>query len=296
MVEAKIKSVQCISPAGLHRMSYREWGDPDNPRVLLCVHGLTRVGADFDILARAICDEVRVICPDVAGRGRSDRLANPALYQVPQYVSDMVTLLARVLNPDVVQSVDWLGTSMGGLIGMGLAALPNTPIKRLVLNDVGPRLDKAAMSRIGEYLGKNMRFPNFDAAFASILQISLPFGAHTDAEWRKLVADVVVQEASGEWVRSYDPGLAIPFANVTEQSIEYGQAALWAAYDAIACPCLVLRGANSDLLSHETALEMTQRGPKAQLIELPDVGHAPMFVHDDQIAIIKQFFSIHQRK
>lgn len=294
MIEAKIKSVQCISPVGLHQMSYREWGDPDNPRVLVCVHGLTRVGADFDTLARHICDEVRVICPDVVGRGRSSWLANPAFYHVPQYVSDMVALLARVLHPDAVQTVDWLGTSMGGLIGMGLASLPNSPIKRMVLNDIGPKLDQIAMRRIGEYLGKHMRFPSFEVAETLIREISQPFGVHTDAEWRKLVSDVIRQEEDGQWVRCYDPSVAVPFANVTAQSVEYGQAALWASYDAIGCPCLLVRGESSDLLSHETALEMTQRGPKAQLVELPNVGHAPTFVHADQIALIEQFFSIHQ--
>ena len=129
------QSVQCISPAGLHRMAYTEWGEPDNPKVLVCVHGLTRSGRDFDFLAERLAGEYRVVCPDVVGRGRSDWLKNKALYGVPQYAADMVTLLAR-LNVD---SVHWLGTSMGGLIGMALAAQENTPIARLVLNDVGRR-------------------------------------------------------------------------------------------------------------------------------------------------------------
>lgn len=292
MIEAQNKSVQCISPAGLHRMAYREWGEPDNPRVLVCVHGLTRVSNDFDALARSICKQVRVVCPDVVGRGRSGRLANPALYQVPQYVSDMVTLLARVLKPEAVQTVEWLGTSMGGLIGMGLASMPGSPVSRMILNDIGPKLDRPAMLRIADYLGKEMRFATFDDALRHVKEISQTFGPHSDEEWRKLASDVLYQAEDGQWLRNYDPALAVPFGAITEQSVEYGQAALWAAYDAIACPVLVVRGAESDLLSRETALEMTQRGPKAQLIELPGVGHAPMFQHDDQIALVQQFLDL----
>lgn len=292
MIEAQNKSVQCISPAGLHRMAYREWGEPDNPRVLVCVHGLTRVGNDFDALARRICKQVRVVCPDVVGRGRSGRLANPALYQVPQYVSDMVTLLARVLQPEAVQSVEWLGTSMGGLIGMGLASMPGSPVSRMILNDIGPKLDRPAMLRIADYLGKAMRFATFEDGLHHVKEISQTFGPHSDEEWRKLAADVLCREDDGQWVRNYDPGVAVPFASITEQSVEYGQAALWAAYDAITCPVLLVRGAESDLLSRETALEMTQRGPKAQLIQLQGVGHAPMFQHDDQIALVQQFLGL----
>ncbi len=272
-------------------MSYKEWGDPDNPQVLVCVHGLTRVGSDFDDLARAICHQTRVICPDVVGRGRSDWLKKPEFYQVPQYVSDMVTLLARVLQPDAVQQVDWLGTSMGGLIGMGLASMENSPIRRFILNDIGPTLDPVAMRRIGEYLGKNMSYASFDEAVAYIKEISLPFGPHSDAEWRKIASDVLRQNDDGSWIRLYDPNIALPFINATEQSAEYGQAALWAAYDAIKCPTLLVRGEASDLLTRATAEEMGRRGPKARLIELKGVGHAPTFVHDDQIDIVKQFLA-----
>lgn len=292
MKDAQIKSVQCISAAGLHQMSYKEWGDPDNPRVLVCVHGLTRVGDDFDAMAGTLSDRVRVICPDVVGRGRSGRLANPALYQVPQYVSDMVTLLARVLPASGPQQVDWFGTSMGGLIGMGLASLPGSPIARLILNDIGPRLDAEAMVRIAEYLGKDLRFADFDAAAAYVRQISATFGPHSEAEWRKIAADVLRQLPDGQWTRHYDLSLAQPFAQITPQSAEYGQAALWQAYDAIACPTLLVRGQLSDLLSSQTAQEMTRRGPRAQLVELPGVGHAPTFVHADQIALVEQFLGL----
>ncbi len=288
MLEPKIKSVQCLSLAGLHRMSYKEWGDESNPRVLVCVHGVTRVGDDFDNMARALANDYRVICPDIVGRGRSDWLRNPQLYVIPQYVSDMVTLLARVL-PDEHQQVDWFGTSMGGLIGMGMASLPGNPIRKLVLNDIGPTLATQAMQRIGDYIGQDLRFDSFEAGAKFVRDVSLSFGEHTEQEWHKLATDVLRQDKDGKWVRHYDMGLALPFRSATPEKAEADQAMLWAAYDAITCPTLLVRGADSDLLSPETAQQMTERGPKAQLVEIPKVGHAPTFIHDDQIQIAKQF-------
>ena len=289
MLEAKIKSVQCLSLAGLHRMSYKEWGDESNPNVLVCVHGVTRVADDFDNMARALANDYRVICPDIVGRGRSDWLKNPQLYRIPQYVSDIVTLLARVLPDAESQKVDWFGTSMGGLIGMGLASLPGNPIRKLVLNDIGPVLAPMAMQRIGDYIGQDLRFETFEAGAKFIRDVSLSFGEHTEAEWHKLATDVLRQDKDGKWVRHYDMGLALPFRSATPESADADQAMLWAAYDAITCPTLLVRGAESDLLSPETAKLMMERGPKATLVEIPNVGHAPTFIHDDQIAIAKQF-------
>ncbi len=285
MTTAKIHYVQCLSPTGLHRMGFKEWGDPTNPRVLLCVHGVTRVSDDFDDLALALSDHYRVVCPDIVGRGRSGRLRNPQHYQLPQYVADMVTLLAR-LN---AESVDWFGTSMGGLIGIGLASLADNPIKRLVLNDIGPALHAEALTRIGDYIGQDKRFAGFDEATAYIKSISLPFGPHSDAQWHKLAADVLRQDSQGTWIRHYDLGLALPFQSATPESTRQGEALLWHAYDAIRCPTLVVRGAESDLLTRETAHAMTERGPHARLVELVGVGHAPTFVQPDQIAIAREF-------
>jgi len=289
MFEAKIKSVQCLSMAGLHTMSYKEWGAADNPRVLFCVHGVTRVADDFDVMAQALAGDYRVICPDIVGRGRSGRLLNPQLYRIPQYVSDMVTLLARVLPDHGEASVDWFGTSMGGLIGLGLASLPGNPIRKLILNDIGPVLAPAALQRIGDYIGQDMRFDSFAEAAQFIRDVSLTFGPHTDAEWHKLASDVLRQDKDGKWVRHYDMGLAQPFRSATPESAEADQAALWMAYDAIRCDTLLVRGAESDLLSLETAQQMCQRGPRARLVEIPGVGHAPTFLHEDQIAIVRQF-------
>ena len=285
-MQAQIKMVQCLSPAGLHAMAYKEWGDPRNPRVLVCVHGVTRVSDDFDALASALASDYRVICPDVVGRGRSAWLKDPKYYWVPQYVSDMVTLIARL---DVPQ-VDWFGTSMGALIGMGLAALPDAPVRKMVMNDVGPTLNYEALSRIGSYIGENVRFDSFQQARTYIRTISAPFGPHTEQEWDKLAADVLRQTDDGRWRRHYDLALALPFKAMTQETAQQGEAALWAAYDAVRCPVLLVRGSESDLLTRETAQQMASRGPRARLVELPGIGHAPTFMHDDQIALARAFF------
>ncbi|MBB5392851.1 MULTISPECIES: alpha/beta fold hydrolase [unclassified Herbaspirillum] len=285
MTEAVVKTVQCISPGGLHTMAYKEWGDPRNPNVLVCVHGVTRVSDDFDRMARELCDTYRVVCPDVVGRGRSGRLRDPQYYTVPQYISDMVTLLAR-LDAEIV---DWFGTSMGGLIGMGLASLPDNPIRRLVLNDIGPSINGSALARIGEYIGQDVRFDSFGEAAQYIRTISASFGAHSEEEWHKLASDVLRQNDDGKWIRHYDLSLAVPFKLTTPEAATVAEQMLWAAYDAIRCPTLLVRGAHSDLLLPDVAQAMTQRGPRARLVELPDVGHAPTFMHADQIEIAKQF-------
>ena len=287
MTEPRIKSVQCISPSGLHDVSYKEWGDPFNRNVLICSHGVTRVSDDFDKLARALSDHYRVVCPDTVGRGRSGRLRDPQHYVVPQYVSDMVTLIARVTQEG--DKVDWFGTSMGGLIGMGLASLPGNPVRKLVLNDIGPTLNGEALARIGDYIAQDLRFPTHAQAKSFVREVSLSFGEHSEDEWEKLACDVLRQADDGCWVRHYDMGLAEPIRATTPESAAAAQAALWAAYDAITCPTLLVRGEKSDLLSRETAQAMTQRGPRATLVEIPNVGHAPTFLHEDQIAIARAF-------
>lgn len=267
-------------------MAYKQWGDASNPNVLVCVHGLTRVSDDFDVMAKALANDYRVICPDVVGRGRSDHLRDPNYYQIPQYVSDMVTLIARL----DVESVNWFGTSMGGVIGIALASLPNNPVRKLLLNDIGPSIDAEALARIGEYVGQKVHFDTFDEAWQYVRAISLSFGTHSDEQWRKLASDVMRQDAEGRWTFVYDPGLALPFKATTAESAQLDEQRLWAAYDAIRCPTLVVRGADSDLLSRETATAMSQRGPKAKVVELAGVGHAPTFLSEAQIAIAKNFF------
>lgn len=265
-------------------MAYWEWGAVDNPRVLVCVHGLTRQGRDFDTLARGLSSEYRVVCPDVVGRGQSDWLADPAGYGIPGYVADMVSLVARL---DVPQ-VDWVGTSMGGLIGLMLASLPGSPVRRLVLNDVGPVLQASALQRIGSYVGLPAHWPTVEAAADALWAISQGFGPHTREQWLALTRPQLKADGAG-FKPHYDPGIAVPFRAVTGEVAAAGEAALWAAYDRITAPTLLLRGAESDLLSPETAQAMTQRGPRARLHTLSCVGHAPTLVADDQRAVVREF-------
>src|SRR5919201_4661753 len=235
--EPRRRSVQCASSKGLHRIAYLEWGDPRNRDVLVCVHGLTRTGRDFDELARALSGQFRIACPDLAGRGDSDRLADPALYATPQYVADMVTLIARLDT----ESVSWLGTSAGGVIGTALAAQAGTPGKRLILNDVGAVISRAALERIGAYLGKAPSFATVEEAEKYIRSVAAPFGPHSEAQWSFLTETWLRKGADGLWHAHYDPRIADAYrATLPEKDLE-----LWPLYDAVRCTTLVIRGAES---------------------------------------------------
>ena len=284
MTEPRLSHVSCLDSRGLHRMAYWEWGDAANPRVLVCVHGLTRQGRDFDTLAQDLAGEYRVVCPDVVGRGQSDWLADPAGYAIPAYVADMVTLVARL----GVEQVDWVGTSMGGLIGLALASMPKNPVRRLVLNDVGPVIQPAALAGIGTYVGQPAHWHTVEEAAAALLTISQGFGPHTPEQWLALTRPQLKVDGDG-FKPHYDPSLALPFRGLTPEIAAAGEAMLWQAYDRITAPTLLLRGAESDLLSHDTAVAMTQRGPGARLHEVAGVGHAPMLVQPDQRAVVQAF-------
>lgn len=268
----------------LHRMAYWEWGDAANPRVLVCSHGLARQGRDFDTLARSLCDTYRVVCPDVVGRGRSDQLENPMSYQIAQYVADMITLLARL----DAGSIDWVGTSMGGLIGLGVASMSGSPLRRLVLNDIGPTIEVASLVRIGTYLGMPAHWRTKEEAADAMWAISSGFGPHTRAQWLALSEPQLTVDGDG-FKPHYDPAIAVPFRATTPEIASAGQALLWQAYDSLKLPTLLLRGAESDLLSHATAQSMTQRGPRAQLFEFAGVGHAPMLVQPEQVQVVRDF-------
>ena len=311
MNEVKLDFVNCLDAgpeaAGSHRMAYWQWGDAASSHVVVCVHGLSRQGHDFDVLAQALCDAarqqqrtIRVVCPDVAGRGESDWLKDPMGYQVPAYADDMLTLLGQLHAQSPVKTLDWVGTSMGGLIGMvvcaKLAARPTDAvppgIRRLVLNDVGPAIEWQAIQRIGAYLGKAGQFETVEAAADAMLAISSGFGPHTPAQWLALSRPMVRPvngDAGGPLRLHYDPAIAGPFKLATEESTRQGEAVLWQIYDHISARTLLLRGARSDLLSPETARAMTERGPHARLVEFAGVGHAPTLVVPDQVGTVTGF-------
>lgn len=263
-----------------HRLAYVEWGAPENPNLLFCVHGLTRTGRDFDFVAAALEDSYRVVCPDVLGRGGSDWSDNAEDYNILRYVSDAMTLFARSGGV----SMDWLGTSMGGMIGMTMAAMPGSPIKRLILNDIGPLVPKAAVERIGAYAGNDPRFESVEAVEAYYRTVHAPFGNLTDPQWRHMTVHNIRRHEDGSYGLGYDPAIAGAFKVEPAVDIE-----MWDIWDRIEIPVLVLRGADSDLLTREVAQEMTRRGPKAEVVEIPDCGHAPALMDPAQIAIVRDW-------
>jgi pimeloyl-ACP methyl ester carboxylesterase len=314
MTEPVLHHVACADAAGGHRMAYWQWGDAAGAHVVLCVHGLTRQGRDFDVLAQVLLARaggaLRVVCPDVAGRGHSDWLRDPNHYQLPQYAADMLALLAQLHGERPIETLDYVGTSMGGLIGIALAGhkelpLP-VPIRRLVINDVGPTLDLAGLQRIGGYVGAtSARFGSLADAAGGLWALSTTFGPHTEAQWLELSRHMVVPASQrsadgsakveaagapgGPFVLHYDPAIATPFRSLTAEGAAQAEAATWALYDAIGAKTLLTRGAQSDLLSPATAHAMTQRGPRARLVEFEGVGHAPTFVDPVQSAAVAAF-------
>lgn len=297
-------------PEGVHRMAYWEWnntGDAGHPHVIVCVHGLSRQGRDFDALAAELSRFARVICPDVVGRGESDWLQDPLGYQVPLYAADMLALLAQLHAQAPIRTLDWVGTSMGGLIGMGIAAMAAgpgagqaglslpVPVRRLVLNDVGPAIEWKALERIGQYLGKSLQFPNLEQAAAALRLISAGFGPHSDGQWLQLTRAMVKPSPQGGVVLHYDPRIAVPMARMTPESAAAGEAVLWQFYDRIAARVLLIRGAESDLLSPATARAMAQRGPQAHCTQLEGVGHAPTLVVPGQLALVRKFLQGDER-
>jgi pimeloyl-ACP methyl ester carboxylesterase len=297
MTVPTLNYVSCPDSAGSHRMAYWLWGAPDAAHVVVCAHGLARQGRDFDTLARGLLarskQPLRIVCPDVVGRGRSDWLANAAGYAIPQYAGDMLALLQQLAAVRPIAALDWVGTSMGGLIGLALAGSPQlplpAPVRRLVLNDVGPVIQFAALQRIGTYLGNTGRFETLQQAADALWQISKTFGPHTPGQWLALSQAMVKPLPGGGFTLHYDPQIAVPFRAFTEADAAAGQAATWQLYDQVRARTLLLRGAQSDLLSRETAQEMTQRGPKPRLVEFEGVGHAPTLVSDDQVEVVASF-------
>ncbi|MCX7266253.1 MAG: alpha/beta hydrolase [Burkholderiales bacterium] len=300
MTEPVLEFVSCPDAQGLHRMAYHAWGDPQASHAVVCVHGLTRQGRDFDTLAQALIDQakaqglppLRVICPDVVGRGKSDWLQDPLAYQIPQYAADMAALLGHLRQTSALQTIDWVGISMGGLIGLVLAAqeLP-LRMKHLVLNDVGPAIAWSSIQRMQQYVGQTGRFANLQEASDAMWQVSQSFGPHTPEAWLNLSRHMVRPLPDGAVTLHYDPALGQSVRKMTMEDAAAGEALLWQMYDQIKVPTLLIRGADSDLLSLETARAMGERGPKAQCVEFAGVGHAPTLIDPGQISAVQLFLS-----
>lgn len=279
MTAVRESSLACLSKTGFHKLAYRESG-PDHPVPVVCLHGLGRNARDFDALAAALAGAGRrVVCADVAGRGDSGWLRDPMDYGYPQYLADTAALIARL----DCRQVDIVGTSMGGLIGMMLAAQPDTPLRRFVINDVGPFIPRAALRRILDYFGKDPRFADVEEAESYHRRVYRSFGDLNDAQWRHLT-ETSLRPDGDRWRLHYDPRIALPL-----REAEIADVDLWPLWEAVACPTLVLRGAESDLLLPETAAEMCRRGPGAELIEFPGCGHAPALLDPGQIAPVRDW-------
>lgn len=278
--------LRCLNPAGFHDIATTVWDAGNNARPAICAHGFSRTGRDFDALAAALAADRPVYCPDTAGRGRSGWLADRNLYNYDQYMRDAATLIGHVtarVDADDARGVDWIGTSMGGMLGMMLAAQPNTPVRRLVLNDIGPRIGAAAVNAIGEYLCREHVFDALDEYQAYLMDIYAGFGDLSDAQWRHLAAHSC-REVDGRIVPHYDPQIASAFEQTAEQDIE-----VWELWGAVSVPTLVLRGAESQLLAPETAEEMVAMRPDTRVVEIQGAGHAPALMSDREIGIVRDF-------
>nr|VFK04348.1 MAG: Pimeloyl-ACP methyl ester carboxylesterase [Candidatus Kentron sp. H]VFK04458.1 MAG: Pimeloyl-ACP methyl ester carboxylesterase [Candidatus Kentron sp. H]VFK07592.1 MAG: Pimeloyl-ACP methyl ester carboxylesterase [Candidatus Kentron sp. H] len=269
-----------LGPHGFHRIVYYEWGKPDNDQVLLCVHGMTRNGRDFDDFARALMDEYRVICPDMPGRGKSDWFHVKEDYDYPVYCAAVTALIARLR----VDTLDWVGTSMGGMIGILLAAMPNAPIRKLVLNDVGPFISRDALRRIAKYVGADPHFDTLEAFEAYVREVNAPFGNLTDAQWKHIAHFYRRHTEDGRFAPNYDPNISWPLKKEPLADVD-----LFPVYRAVRCPTLLLRGAESDVLLSKTAHEMQNCGPKATLVEFEGIGHVPTLMSEDQIGVVRDW-------
>jgi len=282
-----------LGNGSFHRIAYTEWGQAANPHVVVCVHGLARNSRDFDYLAAALTPECRVACMDVAGRGESDWLENKSEYTFSTYQSDAAAMLARATAP-VSSEIDWVGTSMGGLIGLFLAAKKNSPIRRLVLNDVGALIPWSALFRMKGYITRGRRFSSASEVEAYLRDVCAPFGPLTDAQWRHLAHHSARRGEDSHYHLRYDPAVGEGLHGHIDPEFPIGPDLmrgidLWNVWSKLECPTLVLRGAQSEVLLPATLAEMRARKPDVEVAEFPGVGHAPALMSDDQIAVVKEF-------
>ena len=281
-MEHKESGFLSLGPHGFHRIAYTQWGNADNKRVVICVHGATRNGRDFDQLGQDLRYDFRVACPDLAGRGHSHWLIDPGDYALPVYMTDMAAMISHM----GVERVDWIGTSLGGLIGMVLAAQPNSPICSLVINDIGPFVPHQALKPIADYIGRKEPFDDFDGLKTYLMNVHASFGELRDQQWDHLARHSGRHNEDGTWALHYDPAIAENFRKSASEDID-----LWQVWEGISCPVLILRGENSDVLPRAVAEEMLERGPAADLVEFPNVGHAPALMDEFQVDAVRHWLT-----
>lgn len=307
------QSFLSLGPDGFHRIAYTDWGDARNPHIVICAHGLSRNSRDFDRIAAALESDHRVVCMDIVGRGDSDWLDDKSGYSFSTYLGDAAALIARVTTPvtgGLLESLqarlrgnhrptaklDWIGTSMGGLIGMLLAAKAGSPIRRLVMNDVGPFVPWHALIRLKGHVGSESRFATFEQVEGYVRKACQSFGQLDDDFWRHLADHAAVREDDGGYRLRYDPAISrgqpvhldpeLPIGPEFLRGID-----LWSIWDAVTCPVLVLRGAESEVLPPETVEQMQRRKPNVTAVEFASVGHAPALASSDQIEVVREFLN-----
>ena len=294
-----------LGNGSFHRIAYTDWGLPANPHIVMCVHGLARNSRDFDYLADALTPECRVVCMDVAGRGESDWLEKKSEYKFATYQNDAAAMLARASAPAGSRwldrfsvrgepRVDWVGTSMGGLIGMLLAAKKNSPIRRLVLNDIGPLIPWSALFRMKGYITRGRRFASEADVEAYLRDVCAPFGPLSDEQWHHLARHGARRSAGSHYELRYDPGIGEGLHGHIDHEFPLGPDLmrgidLWSIWGKVQCPTLVLRGAQSEVLLPATVAEMRARKPDLEVAEFPGVGHAPALMSEEQIRAVKDF-------
>jgi len=297
---------QSLGNGEFHRIAYTDWGDLANPHVVVCVHGLARNSRDFDFLAAALTPECRVVCMDVAGRGESEWLGSKSDYSFSLYQNDAAAMLARASAPSgqgwlkrlrpgaASPKLDWVGTSMGGLIGMMLAAKAGSPIRRLVLNDVGAFIPWGALFRLKGHITRGKRFASLLELEAYLREVCAPFGPLTDEQWQHLARHGARRGDDGQFQLRYDPAIGGGLHGHIDPEFPMGPDMLrgidlWNIWGKIDCPVLVLRGAESEVLTKKTVDEMRERKPGLEVAEFAGVGHAPALMNDEQIAVVKRF-------
>jgi pimeloyl-ACP methyl ester carboxylesterase len=272
-----------LSTAGFHRIAYTDWGPLNEEATVLCLHGLTRQGRDFDYLAAALARYGRrVVCPDLPGRGRSDRLPSAFHYLFPQHCADAANMIAATASAQV----DWVGSSIGGLIGIVLAGMPGSPIRRLVINDIGPSVPVAAALHISEKLARMpQQFETFDNAVEYFRKDFSAYGNLEDKHWAH------VTQHSIQWVQEHSRYRLLLDRTVYHSygMFQYYGMPLWHFWNNIRVPVLILAGENSDFLPMTLAKEMLSQNLNSRLLPVPGVGHMPMLMQPDQINPVVEF-------